>query len=199
MKRGEMMKNLKPTSKLIVVIALLAIASMRFTHTVRALDPQQLPASEFGIVSIVAGQTARLNVVNFPHNPGRPASVENSAAVQVTLTFFDASGHQITGADGQAVQTTATLNPGQATFLDLNADSFGPPITTKSPQPDPTGCGAGGCMIRPGVTGSRVNSSLSGNEAGQSSSIISTLELVDNSTRRTTVLYSVGPPSIGQN
>jgi hypothetical protein len=196
MEREEIMKNVKPMSKLIVVIALVAIASTRFTHTVRALDPQPLSVSEFGIVSIVAGQTARLNVVNFPHNPDSP---ESSAAVQVTLTFFDMSGHQITGTDGQPVQTTATLNPGQATFLDLNADSFGPPITTKSPQPDPTGCAGGGCMIRPGVTGSRVSSSLSENEAGQSSSIIATLEVVDNSTRRTTVLYPVGPPSIGQN
>jgi len=194
---------MKTRNRSIKLLGGLAVAIVFFSawnaRRVSAVNPQPLPPSEFGIVSIVAGQTARLNVVNFPHNPDRPASVENTAAVQVTLTFFDASGHQITGADGQPVQTTATLNPGQATFLDLNADSFGPPITTKSPQPDPTGCGAGGCMIRPGVTGSRVNSSLSGNEAGQSSSIISTLELVDNSTRRTTVLYPVGPPSIGQN
>jgi len=191
---------MKTRTNSIKLICVLAVALVFFVATasvmrVSAVNPQPLPPSEFGIVSIVAGQTARLNVVNFPHNPDSP----ESSAVQVTLTFFDMSGHQITGSDGQPVQTTATLNPGQATFLDLNADMFGPPITSKSPQPDPTGCAGGGCMIRPGVTGSRVSSSLSENEAGQSSSIIATLELVDNASRKTTVLYPSGPPSVGQN
>jgi hypothetical protein len=113
--------------------------------------------------------------------------------VQVTLTFFDASGHQILDGTGEPVESTTTLNPGQATFLDLNADLFAPPISKATPQPDPTGCGSGGCMIRPGVTAVQNSQASS-----QTAVIISTLELVDNTTRRTTVLYPSGPPQKNQ-
>lgn len=186
------MKTRFDSTKLLAALAVVAIVCVgRFgIKRVSALNPQSLPAAEFGIISIVAGQTARLNAVNFPHNADRAAPGES---VQVTLTFFDASGHQILDGTGEPVESTTTLNPGQATFLDLNADLFAPPISKATPQPDPTGCGSGGCMIRPGVTAVQNSQASS-----QTAVIISTIELVDNSTRRTTVLYPSGPPQKNQ-
>lgn len=196
------MRTRNNSIKLLVAIAIAVVAIVSIWNARRV---NALPAVDsfggrftFGMIHIVPGQTARLNVVNTPINPGRgssvpinPGSIEGGHATEVTLTFFDRNGNQVMDANGQPVHSTATLNPGQSTFLELNGDSFAPPFT--KPQPDST-CGGGGCtIIRPAVTASQQSSfQRSGKEQGQASLINSTLELIDNSTGKTTVLYAPG-------
>ena len=185
------MRTRNNSSKLFAVIAIAVIAIVSVWNARRV---NALPAVDsfggrftFGMVHIVPGQTARLNVVNAPINPGRTSSVEGGHATDVTLTFFDHNGNQIMDADGQPVQSTATLNTGQATFLELNGDSFAPPFTKPQPNLNCSSCGA----IRPAVTGFQQSGfQQSGKQQGRTSSIISTLELIDNSTGKTTVLYA---------
>lgn len=163
---------------------------------VSALNPQPLPPGEFGMVGLVAGQTARLNVVNIPNGPCRGCAVSSGSAVQVTLTFFDASGNQFMDANGQPVQSTITLGPGQSTFLDLSADTIpqGPPNFPVGPPITP-GAAGGRAQIRAEVTGFFPQGPPSKDQS-RTNPIISTLELFDNSTGKTTVFVPQGPPII---
>jgi hypothetical protein len=185
------------------VMAMVAVGVSIFfgTQRTRALNPQPLPAGEFGMIGLMPGQTARLSVVNIDSGGGCPTCGACNHCVNVTLTFFDANGNPLLHSDGQAVRSTATLNPGQSSFLDLNGDSLAPPITKPNPQPDPT-CGGSGCtrpMIRALVIGDWSGPGDEASVGNRSTPIISTLELFDNSTGKTTVLMPQGPPSFPHN
>lgn len=65
---------------------------------------------DFGMVGIVRGQTARLNVVNTSEWPHR--------SCELALLFFDHTGKRI------VVWDQFELAAGQARHLDLNADSL---------------------------------------------------------------------------
>ncbi len=71
------------------------------------LSPEPEPP---GMVGIVRGQTARLNVVNIP-NSRKPQSCD------VKLRFFDAAGTRL-------AESAETLEPNQAAFLDFNGDTL---------------------------------------------------------------------------
>jgi hypothetical protein len=67
----------------------------------------------FGLLGIVAGQTARISVVN--------TSAANSLPCQVELRFVGASGATLLNADGFPQQSQVTLAPGASTSFDLRA------------------------------------------------------------------------------
>lgn len=95
-----------------------AIAIYNVSHVV-AFNPQPDPPA-FGMFAITHGQTARLNVVSIPPLAGNTsvemATVPNQPMV-VELTFFDSQGMML-------MQSTESLLPGHAAFLDLNGITF---------------------------------------------------------------------------
>jgi hypothetical protein len=75
----------------------------------------------FGIVDLTQGQTIRLSVVNtFP--PRAPDLAPSPS--RVVLTFLDGEGRVIHNNDRSPVRKVVMLQPGKATFLDLNADDL---------------------------------------------------------------------------
>jgi hypothetical protein len=93
------------------VAALLVLGVLARTTT--AFNPQPDPPG-YGMVGIVEGQTARLNLVNLgTTNPLTPPD-----PCRARLQFFDGEGNALAG-------KLVTLKPGQAAFLDYAA-SFTP-------------------------------------------------------------------------
>jgi hypothetical protein len=162
--------------KLLLVTAVSSGLLIILFHTpqARALNPQPLPPGEFGMIGLVPGQIARLNVVNTITNDDcRNCSVEGGHA-SVTLTFFDATGNQLLDSTGAPLQSTATLEPGQSTFLDLTMPQ-GPPNLPVSV--------AARTQIRAEVTGTWSGPG----DLPLGLRVISTLEILDSATGRTTM------------
>jgi hypothetical protein len=75
----------------------------------------------FGMVGLTQRQTIRLSVVNtFPP----PAPDLAARPSRVVLTFLDSEGRLIHNNDRSPVRKVVMLQPGKATFLDLNADDL---------------------------------------------------------------------------
>jgi hypothetical protein len=94
-----------------------AAAAGAFTH-VRAQEAR-LPAVQFGMTGITRAQTARLSLANvatpFEVSPG---------PCRATLSFVDARGNLLQGADGVPAKKTVTLRAGESTFLEITATSL---------------------------------------------------------------------------
>ena len=121
------------------------------------------PWIAFGLVGVVSGQIARLNVVN----TGDIASPRGlpPGPCRVTLSFFDS--------DGSLLATiTRTLDPGHAGSLDFNIASFG------------SEGGAGRLMIRAEVTVEPDANSLT-------PCVMPTLEVFDMASGKTTFIIPV--------
>jgi hypothetical protein len=75
----------------------------------------------FGMVGAVPGQTARLNVVNIPESTPQPSTSDPTGPVwSGTLTFVDSNGSILNDpSTGLPAQTSLTLAPGQAGFLEV--------------------------------------------------------------------------------
>jgi hypothetical protein len=72
------------------------------------------------MVGITQGQTIRLSVINtLPPGPTFPPGPS-----RVVLTFLDAEGQRLRHRDGSIIRRAVELEPGNATFLDLNADDL---------------------------------------------------------------------------
>jgi hypothetical protein len=77
---------------------------------------------EFGIAGIGRGQTARISVVNqWPPDPCLPAG-----PIRVEMTFVDVDGNRFLNQDGQPIRKVVTLEPGQASWLQINAERIMP-------------------------------------------------------------------------
>jgi hypothetical protein len=99
-------KDLEPmnnaTSRSSLVLGLAAVLGIMPAHVGAVEDPN---LRHFGVIGFVTGQTLRLNVAN--------VAASRTAACAVTLAFFDANGNVLK-------QASATVEAGQATFLDLS-------------------------------------------------------------------------------
>jgi len=120
------MKTKRTLTIATVLIALAAFAMLgifRDTRRVHAQDQLPPPIPDrisFGMVGITQGQTIRLSVVNtFPPGPVFPPGPS-----RVVLTFLDAEGQRLRHRDGSIIRRAVELEPGNATFLDLNADDL---------------------------------------------------------------------------
>jgi hypothetical protein len=107
----------------VALVAFAAFGNSRGTQSVRAQDTQPPPQAppqpdniSFGMVGITRGQTVRINVVN--------TSFAVCPCDRVVLTFLDAEGRLFRNRDGRPIRKEVTLEPGQSTFLDLNADDL---------------------------------------------------------------------------
>ena len=176
---NTLLKSTRPSSLVYALAALLLVwagtAPGRNAATAQG-NGSGANAEEFifGTVGVTPTQTARLNVVN---------TATSGRAQTRVLKFLDAAGHVIVDSSGSSVMKTVTLAPGQSAYLDLNgADIPGGAGRVQIRALDPTNCGRS-CGEAP-------------------RSVIQTLELIDNVTHVTDVLYAPaqflvpeGPPT----
>jgi len=168
------MKNLRDSLKPIALTALLTLSvglsSSRDTVTAQE-NGNNAEEFIFGTVGITESQTARLNIVN---------TATDGRAQTRMLKFLDAAGNVIVDSSGHRAQITATLAPGESAYLDLNGADISGTGRVQIRALDPTDCGRS-CSQSP-------------------FSIIQTLELIDNVTLQTEVLYDPAqftPPGQG--
>ncbi len=114
---------MKPKSRLVTALALVALAALMTFGIFRGEQPVQAQGTapqveriSFGMVGITRGQTARVNVTNI--------SEAICPCSRVTLTFLDGAGEVLRTRDGQPVQRTMTPEPGHSAFLQISADEF---------------------------------------------------------------------------
>ncbi len=100
--------------KATAVSTLTATFAISMPSRAAGFDPQPDPPGKFGMVGLTRGQTARLNVVNI----GNP----NESSCSVELSFLDSLGNTV------GIQP-CIIPPGEADFLDLNAEALGGPDT----------------------------------------------------------------------
>jgi hypothetical protein len=141
------------------------LAATGLAHTAIAFNPQ--PDPPFGMIGIAPGQTARLNLVN----TGSPDAALFAPPCRARLRLLDAAGNVLT-------HMRAEVGAGHSTWLDY------------SPAPAPTNIGDAVVPLRAEI---RASVSFDDNELAPPCRV--TLELFENATGRTTVLYA--PPCRG--
>jgi hypothetical protein len=160
------------TRRLIVGIAAstVAIVVVGFVARLLAFNPQPDPPG-FGMVGIVEGQTARLNLVNLGNGPS-----EFPPPCRATLQFFDGEGNVL-------AERRVRLEAGRAAFLDLTPTSI--PANTV------------GDVLAPPRAQIRAAINPTGGEYPPPCR--ATLEIFDNATSRTGILYqgNIPPPCRG--
>jgi hypothetical protein len=112
----------------VTIIAVAALAAFANVSDSRAraqsdVSPPQPDRFFFGMVGITRGQTLRVSVANVlqPLDSNYPPG-----PTRVALTFLDSEGRRFLSRDGSPIRRTALLDPGHATFLDLDFDEFPP-------------------------------------------------------------------------
>src|SRR5215813_12130111 len=160
------MKNAKGSVMLLALTPLLALLVLIPTNrdVVTAQENGNGNDSDefiFGSVGLTPAQTARLNVVN---------TAKNGSTQTRALSFLDLTGNVIIDSDGRPVTKTVTLAPGESAYLDLNGEDISGGGRVQIRALDPTAC-TGRCRETP-------------------RSVIQTLELIDNVTQHTDVLYA---------
>jgi hypothetical protein len=134
-----------------------------------AFTPEPVPPGRFGMVGLAFGQTARLNAVNLllpdPAYPPQPC--------RVTLGFVDARGETFVNRDGTEIVKEVRLMPGHAAFLDMPGGQA--LVDSRRVQ------------FRAGL-----EFPAEGQPPDPCRDIVATLEVVDNLSGRTMVLYQ--PP-----
>jgi hypothetical protein len=135
------------------------LAGAALGRTAMAFNPQ--PDPPFGMVGIAQGQTARLNLVN----AASPTAALFPPPCRARLRFLDADGNVLS-------RMTADVPAGHATFLDF------------SPASNPTNLGDAVGPLRAEI---RAAVTSLDNEFAPPCRL--SVEIFDNATGRTTVLY----------
>ena len=179
MKPKSLLTRIGATSKLAVLVAAVTVLTAgvvvlgrlaeRPAHAYGACN--HCRNITFGIVGIVQGQTARLNI-SMPSGPSN----------MVSLSFVDSNGAQLADpVSAQPAQTSLIQSPGLAASLDLAY---------------PSGSASG-----PFASGGRVGiqalvevSSVDGDQA--TSDVVSDLELFDTATGKTSVVLFPHNPGL---
>jgi len=110
-------RTLTIATVLVALAALMTLGIFRGTRQVQAQDttpPPQPDRFSFGMVGIARGQTARINVTNG----------ETRGFGDIVIRLVDGNGDVLLLIDGQPVQRTVTLEPGQSASLQIRADNF---------------------------------------------------------------------------
>lgn len=131
--------------------------------------------SAFGMVGITSGQTARLNIYT---PPGPPTRQYPGPPLRVQLSLVDANGNLAVQppCDQRSIdciggsQVSVMLAPGQSTFLDVSGDQLVGALSRAEIRPVVTIYGPGPPMV-------------------PDSAIITTFEVIDNSTNKTVLFY----------
>jgi hypothetical protein len=147
----------------------------------RAFNPQPEPPGRFGMVGLARGQTARLNAANIS-NPSAPTAAADPC--RVTLGFVDTSGQPFLDQNRRKIAREVNLLPGQAALLDLRFDAVTDGNDWRPTPVDRTGR----VQFRAGLE------FPAGTPPDPCRDLVPTLEVFDNLTGRTAVLY---PPHLG--
>jgi hypothetical protein len=142
----------------------------------RAFNPPE-PPGRFGMVGLARAQTARLSVVNIA-DPSDPATPPDPC--RVTLGFVDTSGQPFVDQTRQPITKDVNVLAGQAALLDLRFDAVADGNDWRATPLDRTGR----VQFRAGL---QFPASLPSNPCGD---LVPTLEVFDNLTGRTTMLYA---------
>jgi hypothetical protein len=173
---------------MIVAVAFVALAALITLGGFRTLKPvkaqDQVPPSipdriSFGMVGITSGQTARINVSN----------TSIIICQRVVLSFRNSNGQLIRNRSGEVIRRSVELQPGDATFLDLNYDELPPgPIRQQLRAVIPA--------ILPPVADSNQEPQPIGDQSPPvGDRLASTVEVIANANGRTVFALS-GPPAI---
>jgi hypothetical protein len=175
------MRTLSATSKVLVGVAFLMIVvvcpSAWAQGTVTPRDPER-PAL-FGILGITRGQTARINLTNIgltaPPEPDTPKPVVAlPSPCRVMMTFVDSDGNVLRNNAGQPIVRVVILQQGQSASLQINADAF---ITRDQLR----------FNVRPVVVVASTD------PASVPPPCVPVLEVIDNLTARTSLVYGGSP------
>ena len=181
-------RSLTIAAIVVALAALLTISAIRGTRIARAQDritPPQPERISFGMVGITQGQTIRLNVTNIS-DVVCPCS-------RVVLTFLDADGRRFRHRDGTFIRRVVELEPGRATFLDLNADDFQfPPGPTRLQLRAVVNVFPTPWVVPPPVDG--VPPPVGDNPPPVPDRIVTSVEIFNNNGR--TVFALAAPPSV---
>ena len=155
----------------VLALAVSALALLiAWPLVVAAFNPQPEPPGRFGMVGLAFGQTARLSVVNLlPPDPIYPPG-----PCQGTLGFLTSEGQTFVDNSGGEIVKEVSIRPGRAEFLDMPASEvlhrvrrvqFRAGLELRHAEFPPEPC----------------------------QNIVATLEVFDDFTGRTMVLYPPGP------
>ena len=166
-------KNLVVMAVASVVGVLISLAASQAV----AQEETTLPAVQFGLIGIARAQTARLNVINVP--PPDPEYPPNPCLV--TLGFVDDQGAIFHDRAGNPLVARAEILPGESAFLELRAaDALGRTTALRKQFRATIERRSGPVEYPPNPC----------------DGIVPTLEVYDNFTGRTTVLYELRPGPI---
>ena len=160
------MRNRNTLFKLIAVSILVALPITWAISRSRVSAQNSCPerTTHFGLTGIVQDQTIRLNVDYIPPDPCRGGIPPDPCRVE--MEFHDSQGNIITPRDSDfGFDVTTTLSPGQSTFLELNGNL----VSTGN---------------RVGVLPC-IKVSCGSNNPAVVGNVIPTVEVLDNSTGRT--------------
>ncbi len=173
------------TTALLLTTALVAFVAPVGSQTIRNRAPEAEAAAPaagrgraftlFGMIGLARGQSARLNVVNLRTVPAPDPTIDDASLVttpvpcHVRLRFLDQRGNTI-------ARSTESILPGDGAFLDLSFQD----------------------AVPPGFEGKRfeiraIVQVLTRPELTRRCATISTLEIFDNETGRTNVIYPEPP------
>ena len=162
----------------IALVTMLAAGALWEVRRARAFNPQPDPPGRYTMVGIVRGQSIRINASNI--NPADPNTPPDPCRVR--LAFMDADGTVLTNPrTGEAAGRTVTLQRGQSTFLNLDADEFFIGDT-----------GATRLELRPVFR----SVSLVSNGQTPPDPCVPSVEVIDNGTSKTSFVYE-GTPLFG--
>ncbi|HJQ23112.1 MAG TPA: hypothetical protein VKA60_04295 [Blastocatellia bacterium] len=173
------MKTLGTTSKLMAIAALLAVATVGVRVRARAqtevAPTVASPVAHFGLTGITRGQTARINVANVatPPDPNSPPD-----PCRVVMFFVDINGDVLRNGDGQPIRREVMLAAGHAAFLQINGSEFVARDETR-------------LNFRPVV---RVFVSPPDPDRTFPPPCVPTLEVIENGTGKTSLLFGGYPP-----
>jgi hypothetical protein len=171
---------MKIRTKILSVIGLAALLLVVASATSNPAGAQGTRAAieigTYGMVSVTAGQTARLNVYTPPGPPTR--QIPPGPPLRVQLSLMDASGNLAVQppCDPRSIdcvggsQVSVTLAPGQSTFLEVSGDQMVGALSRAEIRPVVS-------IIPPGPPGIPDNT------------IITTFEVIDNATNKTVLFY----------
>lgn len=146
-----------------------------FTGRTSAFESQPVPPTTFGLVGLARRQTLALTTINLAHPPDPGLDLPPSPCV-VALSFLDATGQAMRGRDGLPLGRRAALLPGE--FLALNL-----------PAALTLGASAG---LRVPVRALVQVDSGPPEFPDACAGLTNTLELVDTSKARTSLIYAAG-------
>jgi len=167
--------RLKFLAMVIAPVAAAAIWTAGGARRAAAHPPPTGDRQVFGLLGITSGQTARLNAFNPPPEPDQPPPI-GDMPIQVEMTIFDGEGNVL-------AHSLARLGPGHSSSLSVDRDML-PPVGSRVDL-------AALVKVSPPPEGDHP----ADQRRRTSPPVVSTLEVIENATSRTS--FVLQPPPTG--